>query len=283
MDPRVKKRSIWSALILAAAGLGVGVYFSRSDLKDTSSVPGAHLPVYAEPPPPAVYVPPSDSPEISVLGTSDSVSSSEQRLRLYATSPGRTSREGTASIGTEPNNPQTYAAGAMLASGALIEEIHRDHVVLKWNGSHLELYLAGIHQPDEKELVQATVVGGPGIADRPVETRADSREDFSESLTPTLVFDGGKLTGFRITPGKSASHLPRLGLASGDVIRAIDGRPVSGDVDWQKIAGALAGGTSVVLSIERSDSLVSVLMDSARLNSSADAEMAAMPVIPPST
>jgi type II secretory pathway component PulC len=171
----------------------------------------------------------------------------------------------------------------MLASGALIEEIHRDHVVLKSDGSHLKLYLAGMAQPDDKELNRATIVGGPGVADRPVETRADSREDFSAFLTPTLIFDGEKVTGFRITPGKSVSHLQRLGLASGDVIRAIDGRPVERDADWQKVAGALAGGTSVVLSVERSDSLVSVLMDGARLKASTDAATAAVPVTGPST
>jgi hypothetical protein len=66
----------------------------------------------------------------SLLGTASSISPDELTLVLVATSPGRTPRDGTASLGTDPRNPQTYAAGASLVNGAVLAEIHADHVVL---------------------------------------------------------------------------------------------------------------------------------------------------------
>src|SRR5512147_151082 len=64
------------------------------------------------PPAPRVAPAPSFDPSDALLGTDSSVSTQEMQLVLVATAPGRTPREGTATLGTDPRNPQTYAAGA---------------------------------------------------------------------------------------------------------------------------------------------------------------------------
>jgi hypothetical protein len=240
------------------------VWLSVQEAPQHESVVAPHE---VETPPPAVYVMPDPNPKTSVLGTDASISQDSLRLQLIATAPGKSSHEGTAILGTQVSNPQTYAAGSVLASGAVIEEIFTDHVVLRISGTRTKLFRVGIHSSEDGLLIAATTVGGPGIADRPVDTRVTSQQDFVEYVRPKLVFDGDKLTGFEISAGRNGSRLSALGLESGDVIRTIDGRPVKSDADWQRVATSLSNGSALVLGIERQDSLISIVMDAARLSS----------------
>lgn len=74
-------------------------------------------------------------------GTDSPIGPRPQQLYLMATTPGNSTHEGTARIGTSPNTPQTYIAGALLVNGARIAEIHRDHVVLERKDERGKLYL----------------------------------------------------------------------------------------------------------------------------------------------
>jgi type II secretion system (T2SS) protein C len=73
-------------------------------------------------------------------GNDSSISTKPLPLFLVATVPGRNAQEGTAQIGTNPENPQTYVGGAILANGARLAEIHVDYVVLERNGKRVRLY-----------------------------------------------------------------------------------------------------------------------------------------------
>jgi hypothetical protein len=53
-------------------------------------------------------------------GAESSLSKIPRELKLISTSPGRTPREGYAQLGTHPENPQTYVAGALLVNGSLL-------------------------------------------------------------------------------------------------------------------------------------------------------------------
>src|SRR5437868_1458545 len=93
-------------------------------------------------------------------GTDSSISASQQPLFLVATSPGRNNAEGTAQIGTNPDNPQTYLGGAILANGARLAEIHRDHVILVRGESsaRLELFRRNASAPPTDNAL--LLVGG---------------------------------------------------------------------------------------------------------------------------
>lgn len=286
MDPKLRgmSRWRWTAAISAACLLTFGMLVSHMQQQ---AEPGALTtqPHYVTAPPPAAYVPPSASPETSVLGTNASVSTEVVRLQLFKTFPGRTVREGTAVLGTAPENPQTYSTGAVLASGARLEEIHRDHVLLMRGDRFSKLYLVGLAANSDDALLAATTVGGPEFAARPVETRPSSREDYAEFIRPKLVFDdnGEKIAGFEIVAGKNGAQLTRLGLAAGDVIRSIDGRPVHADADWHRISDALSSASTLVLGVERNGNLISVLMDAKHLNSESSGIAGLNPPMPPAS
>jgi general secretion pathway protein C len=208
----------------------------------------------------------------SILGTDSSISASPLQLILVATAPGKSPKEGTASLGTDERNPQTYAAGAMLVNGAIIEQIYRDHVVLEFEGMRTSLAIGekavgrNVAQQTGKSNRAATVVGGAESVNRPLESLASSREDLAEILRPEPVFEAEKFAGLRILPGRNSGKLEALGLKPGDIVRTIDGKPmVSADAGWQILDDNLSTGSTVVVSIEREGTLSSVYLDGSRI------------------
>jgi type II secretory pathway component PulC len=196
---------------------------------------------------------------------------------LVATEPGRSSREGRASLGTDKRNPQTYAAGALLANGMVLEEIYSEYVVLSRNGKRFVLGFDG-----NTPIVSATqrsfqlaegelLVGGNEYVKRPLELIPTSREDLSYLIRAEPIFEHDLFAGLRILPGTDGSRLAVLDLKSGDIVRAIDGKPVrSPDEAWQTLDDAISTGTPIIISIDRDGSLMSMSLDGSRLNAHED-------------
>lgn len=216
---------------------------------------------------------PPANPAEALLGTDSSISQRELQLVLVATSPGKTPREGTATLGTDPRNPQTYAAGARLVNGAVIEAVYADYIVLELDGKRTNLPLG------RRSIVQrltssvpetdATTVGG-AHAHQPLDTVATSREDLSEIIRPEPVFDEQGYVGLKILPGRYRNKLEALGLQSGDIVRTIDGKtPKSADAAWQLLDDTLSTGSSIVVSIEREGAMTSMILDGTKIIESA--------------
>jgi hypothetical protein len=235
---------------------------------------------------PAIPVP--ADPKDSLLGTNSSMSPDPLALVLVATAPGKTVREGTASLGTDPRNPQTYGAGATLVNGAQLAEIHRDHVVLDLDGKRSVLAVGGktlgrrLAQLVASSDSTALTVGGAEVVTRPLDTVPTSREDMSDVIRPEPFYERDAVAGIRILPGRDRSRLEALGLMSGDIIRAVDGKPIrSIDASWKVIDDALSTGTPIVVSIDRDGTLTSVFLDGSKLAQDS-VQASAAPLLPSS-
>jgi type II secretory pathway component PulC len=80
------------------------------------------------------------------------------------------------------------------------------------------------------------------------------------------VYEGERFAGLRLLPGRNGGKFAELGLASGDVVRGIDGKRLSSpDESWQMLDDALSAGASIVISVERDGNLISMHLDGARL------------------
>jgi general secretion pathway protein C len=233
---------------------------------------------------PAVAPPAPPDPKIALLGTDSSISPEALELVLVATSPGRTPREGTALLGTDPRNPQTYAAGASLVNGAVLTEIHPDHVVLELDGKVAVLAIGG--KTIARRLAQlvtssdqtALTVGGAEVVARPLDNFPSSREDLSEIIRPEPFYERDEFAGIKVLAGRNSARLEALGLKPGDIIRTIEGKPLkSVDGAWQKIDDALSTGSSIVVSIERDGNLTSMYLDGSKLAQD-PVQMSAMPL-----
>ena len=221
---------------------------------------------------PDAVQPPSD-PRISLLGTDSSLSPEALELFLVATRPGKKATEGNASLGTDVRNPQTYAAGARLGNGAVLQEIHADYVVLSRDGKLSILALQG-RTPRVKDKHRslstddaASHVGGEAVVNAPIERVPSSRQDLSEIIRAEPLYERDEFAGLKVVPGTNRSQLARLELQAGDIVRTIDGKRLkSPDSAWQTLDDAISTGTPLVISIERDGALMSISLDGSKLS-----------------
>lgn len=219
-----------------------------------------------------IPMPPPD-PQTSLLGTDSSLSTTELELVLVATSPGTKPNEGRAALGTDVRNPQTYAAGARLANGAVLKEIYADYVVLSHDGKLSLLTLHG-RTPRVKHAhrflstdEEATRVGGEAVANAPLERVPSSRVDLSEIIRAEPVYERDEFAGLKIVPGTNRGEIAKLELQSGDIVRSIEGKRVkSADAAWQVLDDAITTRTPVVVTIDRDGTLMSISLDGSRLS-----------------
>lgn len=180
-------------------------------------------------------------------GTAASISSQPQPLFLVGTVPGRNEHEGTALIGINPDNPQTYVGGAVLANGARLAEIHREYVVLARGASTAKLPLYRRNAPSPPPRDALLMVGGAP----PSAPTLSVQHVLTEYLRPSPVYEGEILRGYEVYPGRKAGIFARLGLQPGDVITAINSLPLSEPHQAMELFAQLTRGSAVTATIER--------------------------------
>lgn len=200
------------------------------------------------------------APGTALPGTASSTSPTAQSLFLMATAPGRNENEGTAQIGTNPDNPQTYVAGALLANGARLTEIHREYVLLERGSSSAKLELFRRDKPAAPSGSALLRIG----AEAPAQAlAAPKKEILTEYLRPSPVYDGEVLRGYQVYPGAKAGVFARLGLQAGDVITAINDMPLSEPHQAMELFGELTRGSAATATIERKNTIERIALDGA--------------------
>lgn len=274
---------------LWAAGLPPTVWFERvqgllARADDTATgmvVPAAptSMPTSA---PTAASTPTDDT---ALAGTDSSLSPTPQKLHLVSTSPGRNARDGTAALGVDLKNPQTYGAGALLANGARLTEIHTDYVVLQRAGASMRLYRDGVATtPKDGQESDLLLVGGPAPEPAPIVT---THEVVTDYLRPSPVYDGQLIKGFVVYPGARTGVFSQLGLQAGDVITALNDTPFSDPTQAYELFRQLTSGVAMSATVERKGKVERLTLDGSHIL--ADQERAknppvttsAMPLGPP--
>jgi general secretion pathway protein C len=181
-----------------------------------------------------------------------SVSKVPLRLILVRTEPGRNVHDGRAFIGTARENPQTYLAGALLANGARIQEIYRDHLLLERDGKFTTMYVDGA-KPDGSKQSHPTpsemlTVGGQQPERISVVT---TNEPLTAYIRPSPVYDGTMLEGYEVYPGPKSTVFSRMGLQNGDIVIALDDVPVSDPQQAMSLFAQLTEGAVVIAMIDR--------------------------------
>jgi type II secretory pathway component PulC len=237
-----------TAALVAIALWSAGVHRWFSDTDSNQQVAAS----------PSVASPATSEATMPAAVTKESPTFSEPRsLYLVATTPGRNKHEGTAQIGTSRNNPQTYVAGAILANGARIAEIHRDHVLLERGDERIKLYL---HSRDTKAKGAddpLLIVGAlQSVASPPL-----TREVLTDYLRPSPVVDDDGLHGYQVYPGHKSGIFAQLGLQPGDVITSINDAPIVDTDSAIESLREITNGTSIVVSVERKGKAERVVLD----------------------
>ena len=181
-------------------------------------------------------------------GTTSSLSETPRPLILTGTIPGRTLLEGTAFIGIDADNPQTYNGGAVLANGTRLARIHNDHVVLERNGTLAKLFIQGTPRRGNSKPNDLLFVG-------PTETFTPAKPTPASPLTnfirPSPVFNGPQLVGFQVHAGRNRTPFSTFGLRPGDVIVALDGVPITDQATALESLRQLTNGVAMVATVRR--------------------------------
>lgn len=200
-------------------------------------------------------------------GTDSSLSGERQSLLLVAVSPGRNKNEGTAQIGTNPDNPQTYVAGALLANGARLTEIHRDHVVIARGDATARLSLYSRSKTPPRPDNDLLAVGGERQVSMPV---AATRDVLTDYIRPSPIYDGESLLGYQVYSGAKSAVFARLGLQAGDVITAINDVPLSDPHQAMELFNDLTRGSAVTATVKRDNSVRRLALDGALILADVD-------------
>jgi general secretion pathway protein C len=193
-------------------------------------------------------------------GTKASIAKSPQRLILTGIVLGRNFKEGYAMLGVARENPQTYAAGAVLANYTRLTEIHATYVVLERAGRSARLYLDGAGSLPEIRGAKDDILS-IGEAPQSAPAMAMSTEPVTDYLRPAPIYDGESLVGYQVYPGSKPGVFAQMGLRAGDVITAIGGAPLSDPVQATEVFHELVNGMVLSAAVTRNGKTEQVTLD----------------------
>jgi type II secretion system protein C len=250
--------ALLAAVTLLTAGVDPGTWLGWVR-QHTRSVPVKAGNVAPAPRAMLPVLPPQAIPMASA-GTDSSVSTVPRDLILTGIVLGRNFKEGRAMIGVARENPQTYAAGALLANGARLTEIHPRFVVLERAGRSARLYLDADARTAPKQHVANELLTVGGVPEKKP-ALVMSTEPVTDYLRPTPVYDDADLVGYQVYPGANAGVFAQLGLQPGDVIISINGAPIGDPGQGVTLLEQLVGGSELPVTVRRKDQLIDMTLN----------------------
>lgn len=175
------------------------------------------------------------------------------QLTLYGIRQNTGSGLGSAILAGPDGVQDSYAIGEEIQSGVTLDAVKFDHIILDRGGVKETLYL--------DQSVPAETVGG----EEPIASSTNAT-----GLAPALSADAseiagfaprsedGKVTGIVLSPQGDGSLFRAAGFRSGDIITAVNGKPVSSTADIDALKSQIAPGARISVDVERGADTVPV-------------------------
>ncbi|WOF42631.1 PDZ domain-containing protein [Sphingopyxis indica] len=179
-------------------------------------------------------------------------------LTLYGVNINEATGGGSAIIAGEDEVQNSYAIGDEIVPGVTLAAVAFDHVTLDRGGAKETLFL--------DQSGAAPIASVPGGAPEGGEAPADGRSANGE-MSPAALQAGigfaprteeGRVTGLLVQPKGDGAVFRAAGLRPGDVVRAVNGRPIASAGDAASLAGQLTPGARIALEVERGANIVPV-------------------------
>jgi general secretion pathway protein C len=155
-------------------------------------------------------------------------------LKLFGVRVDEAIGGGSAIIATPDGVQSSFGVGDEIMPGVRLKQVTFESVTIERNGVSEQLFL---DQSVAAPLVKA------GTASPSTLPAAIQNEI---SYAPRL--NGEKITGVTVNPGGNGDMFRQVGLLPGDVVTAVNGKPVT---SIEAVAGQLSGAQSVTLQVER--------------------------------
>lgn len=172
-------------------------------------------------------------------------------IKLYGT---RIGGLGSAIIATPDGVQSSFSVGEEIMPGVVLKSVAFDSVTVTQNGR------------DEIVFIDQSTPAAPGTVPPPVSTAPGAPAPPTAAMTPAATgpinqvadfsprFTDGKPSGLTISPKGDGAAFRAAGLEPGDVVVAVNGRPVTAAGDLSSLAGA----SEAILLVERAGRTVSV-------------------------
>lgn len=188
----------------------------------------------------------------AVAATTQNVTS--LNLILFGVRANESSGGGAAIIAGEDGVQNSFAVGEEVAPGVTLDAVAFDHVILSRGGVRESLYL--------DQSIPAQTVGPAGTASAAPSAMSASGGLNAETLQKAVGFaprnEGGRVTGLVLKPQDDGTMLKLAGFQPGDVVVAVNGRPVSSATD---IIAQMRPGARISVEVERGGSKIPIALN----------------------
>jgi len=148
-------------------------------------------------------------------------------LLLFGVRANESSGGGSAIIAGEDGIQNSFAVGEEVAPGVTLDAVAFDHVILSRGGVKESLYL--------DQSVPAETVSPSGTAPQAVPSSSATGGLNAQTLQKAIGFaprnEGGRVTGLVLKAQDDGTMLRLAGFQAGDIVVAVNGRPVSSATD----------------------------------------------------
>ena len=187
----------------------------------------------------------------SVAATSQNVTS--LNLVLFGVRTNESSGGGSAIIAGEDGIQKSFAVGEEVAPGVTLDAVAFDHVILSRGGVKESLYL--------DQSVPAETVSPSGAAPQAAPAASETGGLNAQTLQKAIGFaprnEGGRVTGLVLKAQDDGTMLKLAGFQAGDVVVAVNGRPVSSATD---VIAQIRPGARINVEVERGGSKVPIAL-----------------------
>jgi general secretion pathway protein C len=159
-------------------------------------------------------------------------------LKLFGVRMDMATGRGSAIIATADGVQSSYAVGEEIEPGVTLKIVSFDNVTIDRGGIAEQIFL--------DQSVAAPVAQPNGAAPPAGDASGSSLLANSIEIAPRA--ENGKISGMTLNPKGDGALFKAAGLEPGDVLTAVNGKPVS---DGEDVRSILAGGGTVSLEVER--------------------------------
>ena len=175
-------------------------------------------------------------------------------LLLFGVRANESSGGGSAIIAGEDGIQNSFAVGEEVAPGVTLDAVAFDHVILSRGGVKESLYL--------DQSVPAETFSPSGTAPQAVPSTSATGGLNAQTLQKAIGFaprnEGGRVTGLVLKAQDDGTMLRLAGFQAGDIVVAVNGRPVSSATD---IIAQFRPGSRISVEVERGGSKVSIALN----------------------
>jgi general secretion pathway protein C len=191
----------------------------------------------------------------TVAAGADNVTS--LNLKLFGIRANESSGGGSAIIAGEDGLQNSFAVGEEVAPGVILDSVAFDHVIFSRGGVRESLYIDQSVPAETVNAASAPTSGAPSAApsNGDIQLNADTLQ---KSIGFAPRNEGGRVTGLVLQPRDDGTVLRMAGFQAGDVVVAVNGRPVSSAAD---IASQLRPGARLSVEIERGGAKVPIALN----------------------